>query len=282
MTTARPGRLPDFLIVGAMKAGTTSLAAWLRAHPGVYVPAAKELHFFDHFWDRGTDWYRAQFADAPDDAIAGEASPAYMVRDVYVERMAAVVPDVRLIVVLRNPAERAWSQYRHMVARGDETRSFEEVIASELAADPADWRTSGGCVARGRYIEHLRTLGEHYERSRIHAGLFERLASEPHAFFADVCRFLGIDDGSTPEEVGTVSDPFETDPKITTQRAAALTATGTLQRVAQRVGLRRRAAANRPTAAMPAAVRDRLVAYFRPYNEELARWLATDLSRWNV
>src|SRR5437879_3262477 len=98
-------RLPDLLIVGAMKAGTTSLAAWLRAHPQVFMTEEKELHFFDARWARGVDWYHEQFAAAPETVLAGEATPAYMVRPVFIERMASVVPGARLLVMLRNPVD---------------------------------------------------------------------------------------------------------------------------------------------------------------------------------
>src|SRR5947208_14127778 len=102
-------RLPDFLIVGAMKAGTTSLAAWLRAHPDVFMPPQKEIHFFDAQWERGVPWYADQFAGAPEGALVGEATPAYMVTTAFLDRMASVVPNARLLVVLREPVARAWS-----------------------------------------------------------------------------------------------------------------------------------------------------------------------------
>jgi hypothetical protein len=278
------GRLPDFLIVGTMKAGTTSLAAWLRAHPAVWSPSRKELHFFNHLWDRGVDWYREQFEDAPAGAVAGEAGPGYMIHKVYIERMAAVVPDARLLVVLRNPTDRAWSQYWHSVARDEESRSFAEVVDFELAADLTEWRASGGCVARGLYINQLRCLTAYFDRAHIHVGLFDDLAELPHPFFASVCRFLGVDDRVIPEEVGRTFDAFAIDLKLGNREpATSRRGGGLLRRVLPPRQNRSPAPPDsaRPREGMPSSVRTTLQEYFRPYNDELAQWLGVDLSRWN-
>ncbi|MEX2557966.1 MAG: sulfotransferase [Actinomycetota bacterium] len=282
-----PGRLPDFIIVGAMKAGTTSLSAWLRAHPQVFVPQEKELHFFDTLWSRGVDWYRSLFAGAPEGALLGEATPNYMVIEHWVERMASVVPDARLIAVLRHPVDRAWSHYVHSVTRGDEVRPFAEAVGDERAGDPSDWR-SKGMLARGRYLEQLQVLTRFYDRARIHVGFFDDLKAEPTSFFASVCRFLGVDDGVTPSVVGEKFDPFDTDPAIVKRSrdpgaAGRPPLTRRLKRGAAKVltpAGRRRTGASTDTVMSP-EVRSELVEYFRPYNEELATWLARDLSSWN-
>lgn len=278
-----PGRLPDFVIVGAMKAGTTSLAAWLRAHPQVFVPGEKELHFFDTFWDRGVDWYRSLFAGAPDGAVVGEATPNYMVVDHWVDRMASVLPDARLIAVLRHPVDRAWSHYRHSVTRGDEQRPFARAIEDERAGDTDHW-TNKGTLARGRYLEQLRGLMRHYDRARIHVGLFDELKEQPATFFASVCRFLGVDE-VVPSVVGEVFDPYDTDPAIQrlaqpSERPAPAWKRGAAKVLAP---LRRRERVDEgPEERMTTEVRSALIEYFRPYNEELARWLGRDLSRWNT
>ena len=287
--TEKPGRLPDFVIVGAMKAGTTSLSAWLRAHPQVFVPEQKELHFFDTLWDRGVDWYRSLFAGAPDGALLGEATPNYMVIEHWVERMASVVPDARLIVILRHPVDRAWSHYRHSVTRGDEVRSFAEAIDDERAADPEDWR-SKGMLARGRYLEQLQVLTRFYDRTRIHVSLFDDLKAEPASFFASVCRFLGVDDGIMPSVVGEKFDPFDTDPAIVKragQREPEAAETPQLTRILRRgaakllAPARRRRAGGAPDTVMSPEVRSELIEYFRPYNDGLAAWLGRELPGWN-
>jgi len=129
--------LPTFLVIGAMKAGTTSLYHYLRDHPQVFMPQTKEVNFFNPLrnWRRGVGWYEAQFRDAPQDAIAiGEASTSYTkypwIQDVP-ERIASVLGDIRLIYVVRDPIERMRSQYLHHLATGQEWRSIEEAFDQE-------------------------------------------------------------------------------------------------------------------------------------------------------
>lgn len=283
-----PDRLPDFVIVGAMKAGTTSLATWLRAHPQVFMPEQKELHFFDTFWSRGVDWYRSLFAGAPEGALLGEATPNYMVIEHWVERMASVVPDARLIAVLRHPVDRAWSHYRHSVTRGDEVRPFTEAIDDERASDPEDWR-SKGMLARGRYLEQIQVMTRFYDRTRIHVSLFDDLKAEPASFFASVCGFLGIDDGIMPSVVGEKFDPFDTDPAIVKRAEAREPEPNQAPQLnlILRLGAkplapaRRRGSGAPPNTVMSPKVRSELVEYFRPYNHGLASWLGRELPGWN-
>ena len=101
------GRLPAFLIVGAMRSGTTSLARYLASHPDVLFAPQKEVHFFDRNFHRGVAWYASQFAGDPTLRLAGEATPSYMYDELAVERMSHTVPHAKLIAVLRDPTERA-------------------------------------------------------------------------------------------------------------------------------------------------------------------------------
>src|SRR6187397_1377370 len=118
--------LPDFLILGAQKAGTTALYSYLRRHPAIVGPSWKEVSFFDRHYARGEAWYRGNFPTrlrhalaerrAHARAIAGEASPSYVFHPSAPERVAALVPDARLIALVRNPIDRALSHYHHEVA----------------------------------------------------------------------------------------------------------------------------------------------------------------------
>src|SRR5688572_14326389 len=117
---AAGARLPDFLIVGAMRSGTTSLHKYLQAHPDVFVASGKEVHFFDRRYGRGLDWYRSRFAGVTTERVVGEATPAYMYDENAIARIAHDLPDARLIVVLRNPVDRAYSHYWRNRSRGRE------------------------------------------------------------------------------------------------------------------------------------------------------------------
>ena len=127
--------LPDFLIIGAMKAGTTSLYHVLGGHPQVMRSLYKEVHFFDLNYRKGVNWYRAHFPrrgrKQGANAITGECSPSYLFLPSVPELVKATVPDCRFIVVLRNPIDRAYSHYHHQVRLGKETLSFEEATRKE-------------------------------------------------------------------------------------------------------------------------------------------------------
>lgn len=133
--------LPDFIIIGTQRGGTTSLYSYLAEHQSIGPASIKEIHFFDKKYDRGLAWYRAHFPSLLQkyytehvrklDFITGEACPYYLVHPHAAQRIATVLPSVKLIVMLRNPVDRAYSQYCHEFKLGYETLSFEDAIAHE-------------------------------------------------------------------------------------------------------------------------------------------------------
>ena len=131
------GALPDFLIIGAQKSGTTSLYDLLTQHPHVERAALKELNYFDRYFEKGIEWYRSQFPlpklKGERKPITGEATPDYLFYPDAARRAAQVVPQARLIVLLRNPVDRAYSHYHHQIRKGRETLAFEEAIEAEQA-----------------------------------------------------------------------------------------------------------------------------------------------------
>jgi hypothetical protein len=134
-----PGALPDYLIIGAQKCGTSSLYAYLRQHPQIRPARRKEVHYFEGSFTRlSLDWYRSFFPPfIPDPnepnavSITGEASPFYLFNPRVPRRVAQVLPDVKLIVILRNPVERAYSHYHHELRGGREHLSFTGAIEAE-------------------------------------------------------------------------------------------------------------------------------------------------------
>jgi hypothetical protein len=218
---ARP--LPDFLIVGAQKAGTTALYSYLREHPAIAGPPWKEVSFFDrHFW-RGASWYRGHFpnrlylrgvrARAGVEPTVGEASPSYLFHPLAPERAAALIPDARLIALVRNPIDRALSHYHHEVALGREALPFEQALGHE------DERMEGELermrdaryfshawwnftyLSRGRYAEQLERWLERFPRDRLLVLPSEDLLERPRETYRQVLEFLGApahDLGSYP------------------------------------------------------------------------------------
>ena len=129
------GARPDFLIVGAQRGGTTSLYHYLSAHPQISASVIKEIHYFDLYYGCGENWYKAHFAPPwwlnVRGALTGEATPYYLYTPAAAARVAALIPDVRLVVLLREPVRRAYSQYHMAVQQGTETYSFSEAVERE-------------------------------------------------------------------------------------------------------------------------------------------------------
>jgi hypothetical protein len=264
LTGRSPGRgrlLPDVVIIGAAKAGTTSLFGWLVDHPYVRGPRHKEVNYFSHYHYRGDDWYRQHFPSARErDAftaehgrpfLTGEASPSYLVHPWAPERMARLLPDVKLIVQLRNPVDRAYSQFQMRRRDGEEPLdSFEAAVDAEeerLAEEHErmlrDSRYSSYDVAcwsylmRSRYAEQLERWFEHFPRERFHVLALETLAADPQAELDAVHAFLGLS-AHRPDSL-RARFAFDYDP-------------------------------------LPPETRRRLDDYFRPHNERLYELLGTD------
>lgn len=198
---------PDFLIIGTQKGGTTSLYQYLLAHPHIAPAASKEVHFFDLQFDQGADWYRSQFpppvpAGQP---LTGEATPYYLFHPLVPQRVAAFCPQVKLIVLLRNPVDRALSHYHHEVRWGFEDLPLAEAIAAEddrlageaekFAADPlyASYAYQHYSYrARGRYREQLVQWRSHFSASQILILSSHKLNQDTAATLDRVAEFLAL------------------------------------------------------------------------------------------
>jgi len=186
--------LPTFLVIGAMKAGTTALAEYLRPHPQVFMAVPKELDFFtDPGWEQGLAWYEHHFDGATAAAARGEASPNYSKRHLQPEvaaRIAATLPEVRLVYLIRHPIERIRSMYIHLVADGHEPRP----LRTALVDDPDYVLTSS-------YAYQLEPYLERFDRSRILVLDADRLRHDRMAALAEVLRFIGVEPRIDPESV---------------------------------------------------------------------------------
>lgn len=213
---------PNFLVLGAVKAGTTSLHRYLCEHPAVLCAAMKEVHYFSLRYPLGERWYRSQFPLRSRTAIVrlrsgarpavGEATPAYLFDPRAPSRVHAFDPEMRLIAILRDPVDRAYAHYWWERATRDETRTFEdalaweeEVLTPELErwfADPAyvsELPLFGrSYVTRGRYAEQLERWLALFRREQLLVLTTEELKAEPAATMAQVARFLGIPEWAAP------------------------------------------------------------------------------------
>lgn len=195
-------RLPDFIIVGAMRGGTTSLSRYLDAHPQAFLAPQKEVHFFDLHHERGVGWYASQFDGARAEQRAGESTPMYSYSAAAARRMGEALPNAKLIYLLRDPVARAYSHYCHNVQRRRDPLDFVEALRAEASRSREADGHKFAYVGRSRYGEHLHGLLQWYPRENLHLVMFEDLVSSPVETYRAVCRFLEIDDEVVPEVVG--------------------------------------------------------------------------------
>jgi Sulfotransferase domain len=175
--------LPNFLHLGPSKSGSTWLHEVLIGHPEVYLSQAKDLYFFNRYYDRGPGWYRAQFRGAQrEHKIIGEICPDYLSCAQAPERIHTCLgPDVRLMVTLREPISRAFSGYLYLAKHGKAAATFRDTT-----------KTAPELLEEGRYATHLRSYLDYYGRESLYVGLFDDLQTGPQAFLDGVTGWLGI------------------------------------------------------------------------------------------
>ena len=208
--------LPNFVIIGAARSGTTSLYRYLSEHPDVFTSPVKETNYFAWEAERPAEGsapipeqmypirvaaaYRALFDEVSGQRAIGEASPRYLHVPGVPERLAAELPDVRLVAILREPARRAYADYMVRRRKGIESRSFEALIEAEAPHmhDPP-LPGSRPILHHGLYHAHLRRWLAAVPRDRLLVLLYDDLAADPGDLFARLCRFLGIAEISTKD-----------------------------------------------------------------------------------
>lgn len=201
-----PARMtPDFIVIGAHRGGTSSFYYHLTEHPGVAAATTKEVNFFDRNYHKGSWWYRAHFpllaqrryaqARGRSALITGEASPYYLFHPLVPQRVVTTLPQVKLIALLRNPIERAFSQHTRYVGLGWETQTFEEAIAREereRAAGSGDVVGRTSYLARGLYAEQLRQWLRVFPRERMLLLRSEDFYADPAAVLRQALAFLDM------------------------------------------------------------------------------------------
>jgi hypothetical protein len=197
------GRLPNALIVGAAKSGTSSLYAYLAQHPAVCVPKVKELRFFDNQWDKGARWYAACFEPRAGQSVVLEATPNYFPHPLAPERVRALLPEAKLIFLLREPVSRAYSHHQYRLARGEEALRFSEALEQEeeRLVGAEDVQRQGG-VFKPFNLHSYRTTSNYAALLERWLALFPRdqllflkaedLFDRPAAVTGQVLDFLGL------------------------------------------------------------------------------------------
>jgi Sulfotransferase domain len=210
---------PDFIVIGAMKSGTTSLYYYLQAHPEVFMPSIKELDFFtaEMNWKRGWRWYERQFAPAgPQAKAVGEASTTYTKHPEFqgvAKRIATHLPHARLIYIVRHPVERIRSQYQHHVAIGIEKDPLEKAVLR----DPS-------YVDYSRYAMQIEQYLEHFPREQLLIVTSEDLRRDRVGTLGEVYEFVGVDAGAA--EAIPAEEHYTTEGRLAYPRIVAGTRRG--------------------------------------------------------
>ena len=210
-------KLPDFLIIGAQKAGTTSLASYLAAHPQVLIPKCKEVHFFSDGFVQGVDWYQSHFTVGRRRRVrsllrrtppsAGEATPYYLFHPLAASRCSKLLPEARIVIMLREPVDRAYSHYNFMRKLGHEQLSFEEAIDAEssrlagelerLEADPSyvsfNYRNFS-YLSRGVYLPQIQLWLNFRHPEQMLVISSEEFFRHPESQYHRVLKFLSLPD----------------------------------------------------------------------------------------
>ncbi|MDN5790586.1 MAG: sulfotransferase [Micrococcales bacterium] len=175
-------RLPNFLHLGPGKSGSTWLHEVLSLHPEVFLSPAKDLYFFSRYYSRGSAWYREQFEGVGSEPIVGEVCPDYLASPGAADRVAQTLgTDVRLMVTLREPAERAYSSFLYLSKHGLAAPTFRQTMIE-----------SPELLDEGRYGTQLGSFVDLFGADAIHVALFDALAQDPQAFLDGVTDWLGI------------------------------------------------------------------------------------------
>lgn len=202
-------KLPKFIICGAMKSGTTSLHSYLSQHPEIFMPEgrAQETHYFDDpkNYAKGLDWYKDCFKEGKEKQLIGQTSPLYMYLDYVPERIYRLLPEIKLLFILRNPVDRAYSHYWHEWKKNREFKTFERALNLEgkrlESGNFSDLRNYS-YFSRGYYFEQISKYLQFFDKGQIKVVIFEELKSDLQKNISECYRFLNVDEHFLPQSMG--------------------------------------------------------------------------------
>ena len=273
--------LPNFIVPGAMKSGTTALRIYLSQHPEIYV-VNKEIHFFDREenFKKGKKWYEKFFEDWSGEKAIGEKTPGYLYNEKVPERMYGILPDVKLIFLLRNPIDRAYSHYWHNVREGLEWLSFEEALnkEEERIKNPLG-RQIYSYKDMGKYIIQIKRFLEFYPKDKMLFLLTEDLKENRIDTLKMVLDFLGVDShfkfvDLNEKHVGGIPRSLFLTKLV---RCEPIKRCGIVREAIKRLNTKRG-----KIPPMKPETRRKLGEYFEPFNKELEKFTGLDLRKWEI
>jgi hypothetical protein len=271
----------DFLVGGAPRCATSWLHLCLCEHPEVYVPPLKEILFFSHHYDKGLEWYKKRFHPSGDRRV-GECSPSYLSHPLAPQRIHQAAPDSRLVFVIREPIERAYSDYCTQLNAGQ--------VSSDVASELVPGRP---IVEDGLYYRHLKNYHRYFRAAQIKVIRFEQLQAAPGQVLEDVFRFIGVDPGFHPKITNRVfhyRKPRKSCPRLHRALARAFSFLALRQdwfarlfndlRSRDRFAWYHRLMNGPRYPALTPEIRGKLSDYYLPDTLRLAELLQCDLSVW--
>jgi hypothetical protein len=241
--------------------------------------APKELGFFTDRFDEGLSWYAEQFRAAAARQILGEATADYLARPSAMSRIAASLPNAKMIASLRNPVDRAWSHYLLLAERGREVRSFAAAIDEETRLIEQHGAAAKGAfyLYHSLYDAQLERAFELVGRDRIHVVIFERMAADPEQTYRTLCRYLGVDDQALPPNLGDRVNPYVTFRSLRMRELGAR-----LPRPARRLVARLNTRQGVTPPQLDPALRSQLSEFFAPRIVRVESMLGSALPEWKV
>lgn len=279
-------RLPDFLGLGGMRCGSSTVWSWMRSHPQVFTPSKKELHFFSNrggAYGAGVHSYARHFSTAKPGQVIGEVTPEYLSVPEAAQRIHFHMPEVRLYVILRDPVERLWSHYRYLRNSGREKLSLRDAIAAEAHRRAA--ASEGDCIHdylnRSRYIEHLERYDRLFDREQLLIILFEEMTVDPVITLCRLAEHIGVNPSGLEVSRDTTRNVKLSDVRWTRvdRLARRLNSWRYAQdssfaaRAARRAGCTLRRLNLRPPLPMDSDQRSLLTQVLKPSVEKLEQWL---------
>lgn len=297
--SSTPYRLPDFIIIGAAKAGTTSLYRYLARHPNIFMSEPKEPNYFAHDerFKLGETWYLSLFQDARADQLCGEATTNYSNWPLYpdtVSRMSSLVPAVKLIYLMRHPVDRAYSHYIQLIQNirtDDPDYKFDKTFEEHISTDDSVIQSSNYMLQTEQFLER-------YNRDQMLFLIFEEFIKDPQSSLTQIANFLGIDSNFDFIGTGEVKENLNRDKEswlLRSRLTAPLKSIPGGQFIAdhlpqaardqiyswlKRLPQRKRIEAEYIPPKMKPETRDKLLEYYRRPNEQLSEFLGRDLSIW--
>jgi len=190
-------KLPSILIFGGARCGTTSLYNYLNNHPKLYLPFIKETNFFHKDYDKGLEYYMSEYySDKKKDQIGVDISPKYLYDPDVPRRVYESIPDAKVVIILRNPIERAWSEFVSAKRLGNDKRDFQQALIEELKkieqGDVDKSLISQGYLYRSLYDDHLQRIYSHFKKEQVYIFDFEDLKKDINKFMRNFCNRLEI------------------------------------------------------------------------------------------